>query len=312
MLTIDQLGTLALFAEVVERRSFTAGAAAAGLAKSVASRRIAALERRLGVQLLQRSTRRLAPTPAGVRLYERCRELVVAARHARAVVADSGRQPQGTLRVTGTPAFVRLHLVPAVADFVEQHPDVDVQLFPSDRSGDQLAEGFDVAVRMGTPADSWLVARLLVVDRVVLVGSPGYFARHGMPRRIADLAGHLRLRWSTDAERLVWGGTPAESPFGVAGRIALVTNDAAVLHEAAVLGMGLALLPSFVVAADVREGKLVRVLEGVRLPEVRIMAIHPPRRQLTASARVFVDALAARFGSRTWQREALLARAARS
>ena len=312
MLTLDQLATLALFAEVVERRSFTAGAAAAGMAKSVVSRRIAGLERRLGVQLLQRSTRRLTPTPAGVRLYERCRELVVAARRARGALGESGRQPEGTLRVTGTTAFARLHLIPAVADFVEQHPDVDVQLFPADRPADQLAEGFDVAVRMGAPADSWFVARLLVVDRVVLVGSPGYLARRGVPRRVADLAGHLRLRYSTDAERTVWGGPPAEGPFGVPGRIVLVTNDTTVLHEAAVLGMGLALLPSFVVAGDVRAGKLVRVLDGVRLPEVRISAIHPQRRHLTASARLFVDALAARFRSKSWQRAALLSRPARS
>jgi len=308
VLSVDELVALALFAEVVERRSFTAGAAAAGMAKSVVSRRIAALERRLGMQLLHRSTRRLAPTPAGLRLYERCTELVAAARRARGALADSSSRPQGTLRVSGTSAFARMHLTPAVADFVERHPEVDVQLFPTDRAVDQLAEGFDVAVRIGRPADSWLVARTLVIDRVVLVASPRYLERRGVPRRVPDLAGHLRLRFSTAAEHTVWGNPPEHGPFGVPGRVALMTNDATVLRDAALLGMGLAVLPSFVVAADVREGALVRVLESVRLPEVQISAVHPQRPHLPACARLFIDALAERFRSPSWRRASLLTR----
>ena len=305
MLSPDDLPTLAVFAEVVERRSFTAAAAAVGWAKSAISRRIALLEKRMGVQLLRRTTRLVSPTEEGLRLYQQCAQLMAAARRANFVLstADGG----GTVRLTAATAFAQLHLVAGLAEFLRRHPSTVVHLDVSDRTVDLVGDGIDLAIRIGRLADSSLVARRLVSDPVVAVASPAYVEHAGAPRQLSDLGAHVCLRYSTEwfgGDRLPWVRRTARER--TADR-RLVAGDAIVVCRAAAEGLGIALLPSHVVAADVTAGRLVRLLAQVPLPRVDIWLVHPTHRNMPSRVRSLIEFLVARFRDRAWQRRALLA-----
>ena len=309
MLSADDLPTLAVFAEVVERRSFTAAAAAVGLAKSAISRRIASLERRMGVRLLQRTTRTVTPTEEGQRLYQHCAHMVAAARRADVLLSNTGTG--GPVRVSAPVSFAQLHLTAAIAEFLRRHPHAAVHLDASDRMADLVNDGIDVAIRVGRLADSSLVARRLASDPVVAVASPAYVARAGMPRHASDLAHHVRLRYSTEwfaEDRLRWTGRATRERM--AGR-PFVAGDAVVVCRAAVEGVGIAFLPSHVVAGEVASGRLVRVLGHEALPRFDLWLLYPQQRQMPSRVRSLVDFLVARFRDRGWQRRALLAGAHR-
>jgi DNA-binding transcriptional LysR family regulator len=305
VLSPDDLPTLAVFAEVVERRSFTAAAAAVGLAKSAISRRIAALETRMGVRLLQRTTRLVSPTEEGQRLYLHCAQLVAAARRADLVLSSA--DGSGPVRVSAAVAFAQLHLTAAVAEFLRRHPGVAVHLDANDRVVDLVGDGIDVAIRVGRLADSSLVARRLVSDPVVAVASPAYVQRSGAPRHLSDLDRHVCLRYSTawvGEDRLPW--TRRATRERTAGR-RLVAGDAVIVCRAAVEGLGIALLPSHVVAAEVAAGRLVRLLGQVPLPRVDIWLVYPTQRHMPSRVRSLIDFLVGRFRDRAWQRRSLLA-----
>jgi DNA-binding transcriptional LysR family regulator len=306
MLDLGDLTTLALFAEVAELRSFTAAATASGMAKATVSRRIAELEQRLGVRLLRRTTRQVTLTEEGKRLYERCAELVATAKDATEILHEARERPAGVLRVAAPIVFAHEHLTAAVVDFLKQHPDVQLQLLPRSSPADLVAEEIDVAVRVGKPKESSWVARRLATDRVVVVGSNEYFRRHGTPEKLEDLERHSCLRFSWEAEHPRWRFRGGQGRTSLELRGNLVASDATVVREAAILGLGLACLPSHVVAQDVRSGRLLRVLENSRLPELPISVVHVGRRNLAARVRVFVDFLVARFANRAWRERALL------
>lgn len=307
MLALADLTTMALFAEVVELRSFTAAAKASGMAKATVSRRIAELEQRLGVRLLRRTTRSITLTEEGKRLYDRCVQVVAAARDATEVVLDASGRPAGILRV-GTPiAFAHLHLTAAVVDFLTTHPDIQLQLLPRSSPSDLVQEEIDVAIRVGEPAESTsLVARRLASDPVVVVGSPEYLRRRGTPQTLEDLQHHSCLRFSWEAEHPKWRFRGGQRCSALELRGNLVATDATIIREAAILGLGLAILPSHVVAHEVRAGRLTRVLERSKLPEVPISVVYTGRRHLAARVRVFVDFIVARFGTRAWRELAIL------
>ena len=306
---LSDLTTMALFAEVVELRSFTAAAASAGMAKATVSRRIAGLERRLGVRLLQRTTRRVAPTEEGKRLYERCRQVVAAGKEATELLLDTSRRPAGTLRVGAPIAFTHLHLTSVVVKFLERHPEIELQLLPRSRPADLVAEEIDVAIRIGQPAEASLVVRRLATDACVVVGSDAYLRRNGTPRTVADLARHACLRFSAEAEHPRWRLRRRICRSSPALRGNLVATDAAVIRDAAVMGLGLAILPSHIVAPDVVSGRLIRVLEETALEEVAINVVYSQRRSLPARVRVFVDFLVACLSTPEWKERALLPRA---
>jgi DNA-binding transcriptional LysR family regulator len=306
MLALGDLTTMALFAEVVEHGSFTSAAAASGMGKATVSRRIAELERRLGVRLLRRTTRHVTVTEEGKRLYERCLQVIGAAKDATELFLDTSGSPAGVLRV-GTPiAFAHLHLTAAVVDFLNQHPDIQLQLLPRSTPSNLVAEEIDVAVRVGKIADSSLVARKLATDPVVVVGSSDYFRRSGTPRSLEELQNHVCLRFSWEAEQPRWRfrGRQSRPPLALRGN--LVASDATIIREASILGLGLAMLPSHVVAADARAGRLIRVLQHARLPELPIHVVYVGRRNLPTRVRAFVDFLVGRFATRAWREQALL------
>lgn len=306
MLSLEDLTTLALFAAVVELRSFTAAAKASGMGKATVSRRIAALERRLCVRLLRRTTRNIVPTEEGKRLYERSARMIVAAREATDMLADAAARPAGVLRVAAPIVFSHRHLTVAVVEFLEQHKDIQIQLLPRAAPVDLIADEIDVAIRIGKFDDSAFAIRRLAMDRVVVVGAHDYFKRHGTPRTLADLEKHVSLRLSWEAEHPRWRfrGAQRASSLRLTGN--LVASDATVVREAAMRGLGVAMLPSHIVAEEVRTGSLVRVLKSIDLPELPISVVYPDRGNLPLRVRAFVDFLVARFAHAEWRKAALL------
>src|SRR5262249_51403371 len=303
--------TLAVFAEVVDRRSFTAAAAAVGLAKSAISRRIALLEKRMGVRLLRRTTRVVSPTEEGRRLYQHCARLIAAAREADLVLSRPRRDGPGCIRAPV--AFAHLHLTAGVAEFLRRQSDATVYLDATDRLVDLVADGVDLAIRFGRLADSSLVARRLFRDAIVAVAAPQYLEHRGVPRHASDGRRHVWLRYSTEwfrGDRPPWM-RPRATRARAAGR-RFIGGDVVVVSRAAVEGVGIAMLPSPVVAADVAAaavaaGRLVRILEHWPLPLIDVWLIHPRQRPMPARVRSLLDFLVARFRDRAWQRRTLLA-----
>jgi DNA-binding transcriptional LysR family regulator len=297
--SLDQIASLAVFARVVEAHSFTAAAKAMRLSKSAVSARVARLEEHLGVRLLRRTTRRLSVTEAGQALYERAAMVVAAADEAAATAEGASGEPHGLLRVTASAEFAALYLAPILAELLAAHPALTVELDASERIVDLVGEGFDVGVRLWslTASSGSLIARKLAPDRLVVVASPAYLARAGTPRAPADLIHHQCLRSSHIAGASEWGFRSLG-----AGRSSLIVSDAAVLRGAALAGVGLALLPSSLVAQELLSGRLLAVLPGWPRRDIGLYAVHPHRRQVPAKVRGFVDLLAARFARPPWAR----------
>ena len=306
-LALEDLATMALFAEVVERRSFTAAAAAAGMAKATVSRRIADLERQVGTRLLQRTTRRVTPTDEGRRLFERCARLIEVAKEATDVLSDVRGTPAGVLRVSAPVAFAHLHLTGAVVDFLRLYPDVEFQLLPRSGPSNLVQDELDVAVRVGVPNDASLVARRLAMDVVVAAASRAYLKAHGTPQTMRDLENHSVLRLSWEAMQPGWRFRGRPSRGGLRLHGSLVSSDAGVVCEAAAQGLGIAVLPSFVLSPLVRSGRLVRILEDVRIADMPISIVYTARRNMPRRVRALVDFLVTRFANPEWRRAALLA-----
>jgi DNA-binding transcriptional LysR family regulator len=299
--SLDDILGMAVFARVVEARSFTEAAKRLGLAKSAVSARVGRLEESVGVRLLHRTTRKLSLTEDGLLFYERCARLLAAADEAASVAEEAGGAPSGTLRVTAPLAFSQLHLAPALADFLAATPRVTVDLNAEDKLVDLIAGGFDLAIRIGRIKDSTLVARKLAADRLVVCGAPAYLARRGVPRVPADLLRHNCLRYANIPTRLDWrfrDRSGEVSIVPVTGN--LVAGNGTVLREAAVAGLGLAVLPTHMVAGELAAERLQAVLTDYRRGEIGVYAVYPNRRNLPAKLRAFVDFLAGRFAEAPW------------
>jgi DNA-binding transcriptional LysR family regulator len=291
---------MVLFARVVEARSFTAAAEKLGVSKSVVSARLSALEQRIGTRLLHRTTRRLSLTPEGLAFYEHCARITAEADAAAAVASGAAKDPIGVLRVNAPVTFAQMYLAEPIGAYLQRHPKVNVELRMSDRFVDLVEEGIDVAIRVSAQLrDSSLVARKLATDRIVVVASPDYLAKHGSPEAPADLIHHACLHYAllkpTDEWRFRDGGKSFSVP--VEGRLSVA--DGAMLREAAIAGLGLAVLPSFMVMPDVRAGRLVTVLERFVFVRIAIHAITPSG-NVGAKVRAFVEELGKWFKHPPW------------
>ena len=307
----DQILAMVFFARVVEAKSFTGAAAKLGVSKSVVSARVAALEERLRVRLLQRTTRKLALTPEGLALYESCARVVAAADEAARVADGAGDEPRGVLRVDAPVAFAEDYLAEPMAAYLARYPDVRIEISLSDKFVHLVDEGIDVAVRVASSLrGAGLVARKLAADRTVLVGAPAYLARRGTPVVPGDLVHHDCLVYSLLKVSQEWR-------FGGAGRGQEVlvpieprfrAASGAVLRRAALAGMGLAVLPSFMVAPDLAAGRLCPVVASFLPTRLGIYAAFPPgapgprrgSQRVPPKVRAFVDVLVAHFQTRRW------------
>ena len=298
----DDVLSLLVFARVVEAKSFTAGAARLGLSKSVASSRIAQLEERLGTRLLLRTTRRLSLTADGLALYEQAARMARAADDAALLAAGEATELRGVLRVNAPITFGELYLAEPVARYLEAHPKMRVELLLSDRFEDLVAERVDVAVRIsGKLRDSTLVGRKLADDRSLVCAAPSYLARRGTPETPAELIHHDCLRYSLLAAEDEWRfkADGASFPVPVSARFAAANGS--VLRSAALASMGLAVLPSFMVAHDLAAGTLVEVLRDYSFVQIGVSAVYAPARVVPRSVRAFVDLLVAHFRVPPWR-----------
>lgn len=289
---LEKTAGLVAFVRTVDSGSFSNASRAIGSSASAVSKSVARLERRLGVRLLQRSTRTLNLTAEGAAYYERVAPLLRAIEDAEDVV-QMAENARGLLRVTA-PVFVGRTLVGEWSQaFLARHPDVKLELSVSDRHADLIREGFDVAVRIGDLADADLTARKLADLPMVMIASPGYVAARGVPRTMEDLRQHACLRY-------LLAGKPYPFAFADGATITpesvLDSDDGITLYHAALHGAGIAQVLRFAVEDDFAAGRLVEVLPDVAMPSVPMHVVHAFGRQLPVRARLFVDFLVERVG----------------
>lgn len=282
---------MATFVEVVARGSLSAAARAEGIAPAMIGRRLDALEARLGVKLLQRTTRRLVLTDEGTAFLEDCQRILVEVGDAESAISEHSMRASGHLTVSAPAGFGRLHLAPLLPSFLAEHRDVTINLNLSDRVIDLVAEGVDVAIRIASLDDSNLVGVKLADNRRVVVASPAYLRRHGQPRQLADLARHNCLPISSEGSQRGWTFMDRGKPVTLKVGGNMVCNDGAVLHGWALAGKGLAWRSMWEVAGQIASGELVTVLDEFAAPGNDIHAVFAQRRHLPLRVRAFVDFL---------------------
>ena len=289
----DRLDAMQAFAAVCDLHGFAPAARRLGVAPSVVTRLVAGLEARLGVRLLQRTTRSLRLTEAGERFLHRAQAILADVEEAEAAAQDAQAQPIGRLTVAAPLLFGRMHVAPVVSRFLAAHPQASAELRLSDRFCNLVEDGVDVAVRIGALASSGLVARRLGQTRRMLAASPAYLAAHGGPPGTpADLARHTLISFQAMAPGREWvfrGPDGAALPVVVEPRFATDNADVALAHAAA--GGGITELLCYQVDAALRSGALVEVLGAFAPPPVPIQAVFPTARLLSRKVRVFLDML---------------------
>jgi DNA-binding transcriptional LysR family regulator/transcription elongation GreA/GreB family factor len=306
----DDILGMAFFARVVEARSFSDAARSLGLSKSAVSARVSRLEERLGVRLLHRTTRRLALTADGVRLYERCARVVAEADAAADVAAGASAAPRGVLRVHASPTFAQGCLTGPIGTFMATYPDVQIELRLADRMPDLVADGLDVSIVVTQRlADSALVARKLATARVVTCASPSYLRRKGIPFRPQDLVHHQCLSHSV-AQFEDWHFETEEGPVSMNAAARIVVDERGFLREAAIAGLGIVMLPDTLAADDLTNGRLQSVLDDFQTILLTVNALHPHGQHPPASVRAFVDHLASCFHEPPWEKTSVASFAA--
>ena len=298
------LAGLSVFAQVVESGGFTAAGAVLGLTPSAVSRQVSQLEDRLGARLLNRTTRRISLTEIGAAYYERARAALDTLAEAEQAVVDLSAAPSGVLKVSIPSIFGSFHIAPILPEFVRRHPDITLDVSINDRFVDLVDEGLDIAIRVAELRDSSLVARRIAPFRRLVCGSPDYVARHGRPQAPDDLDAHDCLVLTTYQPRGHWqfGAGKAIRSLRITGSIE--TNSVDVLRQAALAGVGLVQLPSYVLSNDVRSGALLPLLTGLEADNRNVYAVYPASRHLSPKVRAFVDYLAETLGRPSYWEEA--------
>jgi DNA-binding transcriptional LysR family regulator len=300
---MDKLKQLESFVAVATKGSLTATALAEGVAPAVIGRRIDALEERLGVKLLVRTTRRISLTHEGSAFLEDCQRLLTDLASAEASVSAGGVKASGHLRVTAPAGFGRRHVAPLVPRFIALHPDVSVSLNLSDRVVDIVNEGFDCAVRVGDLPDSSLISVRLADNRRQCVAAPSYLQRAGVPQHPADLGRHECLTLSSDASQTrgwafrVDGEVTHLRPHG-----RLDCSDGQVLHDWCLQGLGIAWRSTWEVASEISAGRLQALLEAYAAPPNGIFAVFTHARHLPLRVRLWIDFLKQTYGSPAYWR----------
>lgn len=295
---------ISTFVEVVNRGSLSAAARAEGIAPAMIGRRLDALEARLGVKLLQRTTRRLALTDEGTAFLEDCQRILAELEEAESAVSERSARATGNLVVSAPAGFGRQHVAPLLPSFLAEHRELSVNLNLSDRIVDLIGEGVDVAIRIAALTDSNLVSVKLADNQRVVVASPAYLQRHGTPATLADLARHQCLAISSEGSQRGWTFQDNGKPVTLKVSGNLVCNDGAVLHDWALAGRGLAWRSMWEVGPSIRAGRLRTVLDAYAAPGNDIYAVFAQRRHLPLRIRAFVDFLRRTYAEpHYWQRK---------
>jgi DNA-binding transcriptional LysR family regulator len=291
---MDRLMNMRALVEVVNGGTFAGAAKRLNVSPAQITSHIKSLEARLGIQLLNRTTRKVNLTEAGRTYYERCAHIIAEVDEADSIVSALQATPSGTLRLNTSVALARL-VAPLITEYVKIYPHVAFDLVMTDRIADLVDDEFDLALRAGPLADSSLVSRRIGLGRLVLCASPAYVAEHGAPTRPAELERHNCLLSFNSFPGRGWrfAGEDVEEEITATGNFR--TNSVEALRMAALSGLGIALLPAVIIADDLRAGSLTQLLPEFRTNEAIIQAVYPPSRHLSAKARTFIDFLASRL-----------------
>ncbi len=283
---------LEVFVMVVEEQGFSAAAKRLDSTPSAVSRRIKTIEQRLGVRLLQRTTRKIQLTEAGDLYFRQVSRLLADLRTVEQQLEEVTNQPTGELRIIAPMSFGQRRLAPLVARFALMHPKLHVTLLLDDRKTDIVSEGIDLAIRIAYPYDSSLVARAIAPVPRYFCASPNYLARRGTPQSPRDLLQHDCLHYNVISEREEWtfGGAGGDEKIVIKG--VFCSNNGDVLAEAAMQGLGVTLLPDFILEDALAEGRLVRILEGRERSPLTLSVLYPSRQHVPAKTRLFIDYIA--------------------
>jgi DNA-binding transcriptional LysR family regulator len=300
---MDRIDSVAVFVEVAERRSFADAARRLGRSPTAITRAVGELEARLGVRLLNRTTRAVNVTEAGERFLAGARRVLADLDEIERAAAGEGAAPRGELRVTAPILFGRLHVAPIVLEFLGLYPDVSVALSLIDRPVDLVEEGLDVAVRIGVPAESSAVARRVGALHRIVVAAPDYLARRGTPEAPAELAAHAIVAFSGMAgvDRWVFRGPGGEASIAIRPRLVVSTAEAAV--DAARAGFGMTRVLSYQAAEDIARGTLRRLLQAHEGAELPVHLLYPGGRHPPPKLRAFLDFAVPRLRRRCEQIE---------
>lgn len=290
---MNSLQPLLAFAETAKRGGFAAAARALGSSPSTLAKAVGRLESTLGLRLFHRTTRLVSLTTDGERLFERCQRVLAELEALQTEASSTRASPAGTLRIDMPIVFGRKVVLPLIARLLEAHPGLELDARFSDAYVDLVKDSVDVAIRIGDLQDSTLVARRFAGQDLLLVAAPGYLGRHGEPRSLEDLDAHRHILF-----RLPGRGLDRPRQFGVRGRVVVRTpangtrvNDGDAMVQAAVLGLGVAQLPDYMVDAEIAAGRLVELLPQHRPPTMPIHAVMPGKRLIPPRVRVLLEAL---------------------
>jgi DNA-binding transcriptional LysR family regulator len=293
---MDRLRAFEVFASVVSRGSFTRAADALDTSPANVTRYINELEAHLGTRLLNRSSRKLSLTESGEALYERSKSILEEVAEAEAVASSATLQPRGRLRINAPVSFGIRHLALLWPRFMQAYPDVELDIALSDRIVDIVEEGYDMAIRISRAGAASHAARKLATSRNIVCAAPSYLAAHGEPKELADLAGHRCLGYTYAATANEWHFVDSQGrPQMVRVNYVMHANNGDTARAAAIAGQGVIWQPAFLVGDDLREGRLVPLLPGYRMPDIDVLAVYPSRRHLSAKVRVMIDFLVEAF-----------------
>ncbi len=291
---MDKLTRVKVYVNVVETGSFTAASERMGISRAAASQYVAQLEDHLGGRLLNRTTRHISTTESGLMYYERCKEILHLLEEADDMVSGLSGIPKGTLRISAPSVFAESHIVPIISDFTKKYPEVKVELMVSDRNVDLVYEGYDLAIRATKIEDSELIARRLASCKHVLIASPDFLKTRPPILTPEDLKQQdcLLYSYTTGA---IWPIFKDGKDYSFKVSPLMTSNNPHVLLEAAINGMGISLMPTFIASDAIRQGKLHTILDDYESLQLDIYAIYTSRHFLPAKIKTFVDYLKAKI-----------------
>jgi DNA-binding transcriptional LysR family regulator len=294
------LNDIVVFTKVVETKSFTGAAEQLGLPKSTVSRKLAQLEERLGVRLVQRTTRKLGLTEIGQAYYERASRIVADLAAAEQVVSDMQAAPRGRVRVTAPIDLSARFMGTIVAEFVAKHPDITVELDATDRIVDLIEEGFDIAIRIGPLPESTLIARKLCTFDMVVVASPGYIDRKGAPATVEALEDHDKLLFAPSPRIQSWTIVNGEQTYDFGRPAKMTTNNIYVVRDALIADGGISVMAEFMIGQDLAEDRVVRVLPEWCGRTTEVHALYAARQNMPPRLSLFLEHLTRSFAPQPW------------
>lgn len=294
------LNDIVVFTKVAETKSFTGAAEQLGLPKSTVSRKLAQLEERLGVRLVQRTTRKLALTEIGEAYYERASRIVADLQAAEQVVTDMQATPRGRLKVTAPIDLSTRYLGAIIAEFIAAHADITVELDATDRVVDLIEDGYDVAVRFGQLPESTLIARKLATFAGFLCAAPSYLAKRGTPTAVEELDDHDKVLFLPSARSTGWTLTNGDQTFELGRPARFSSNNLAAVRDVVLAGGGISVMTEFMVACDIDQGKLVRLLPDWGGRAIDVQAVYPARQNLPPRLTLFLEHLARSLNPPPW------------